>query len=194
MAEEYLNPEKEPTPSEEPPRENKILSRLKSVLVLLVLIGIVVASFWVSFQLGKKILMPIKKPSGKKIEAAIPEPPPSIKALQKLREAMSIEAKKLEAGKQKAVQAAKPKPKPKRVVRRAAAKRGYYKVQAGLFEEKENADELAAILEKNGFDYYTRKVDGGWRVQAGAYRAKSAAEALRQELKAKNLDSSIIYE
>ncbi|MFA4906577.1 MAG: SPOR domain-containing protein [Candidatus Margulisiibacteriota bacterium] len=191
MAEEYLNPEKEPSPNEEPPRENKLLSRLKSVLTLLVLIGIVVASFWVSFQLGKKILMPLKKPSEKKIEVAIPEPPPSIKALQKLREAMSVEAKKVEPKKKEAVRAAKPKPK---VARKTVLRRGYYKVQAGLFEEKENADEHAAILIKSGFDAYIKKVDGGWRVQAGAYRAKSAAEALRQELKAKNLDSSIIYE
>src|SRR3989344_7184857 len=127
-----------PEPAPEPPQENKIWSRIKSVLLFLVLIGIVIASFRVSFYLGKKILFPARKPA-ERIEAVIPEPPPSIKALQKLQAAMSAEARKKEL---KAAEA----PLKKKVYRpgqsRVYGRKHYYKVQAGVFEDEAAAEEL----------------------------------------------------
>lgn len=205
MAEEFLNinppenfPRKETGPGFEPRGENRFLSWLKGLLTFLVLVAVVVASFWVSFRLGKSILMPVKKTPERKIEAAIPEAPASIKALQRLQEAMSAEARKKEA--KKLARAAKPqlravrKPLCRVQKRKVAAGKGYYKVQAGWFADKEKAAELASRLKDSGFEVYQRKISGGWRVQAGAYKTKSTAEALRKKLKDKGFDSSLIYE
>jgi cell division septation protein DedD len=80
-------PENNPLPPENEP-ENELFSWLKNAAILLVLLLVVMASFWVSFQLGKRILSPAKN-SPEKISIVLPEPPPSLKALQK---ALSAEA------------------------------------------------------------------------------------------------------
>lgn len=183
-------PRKETGPGFEPPKENRLLAWLKGLLTFLVLVAVVVASFWVSFRLGKSILMPVKKAPERKIEAAIPEAPASIKALQRLQEAMSAEARKAAKPQLRAVR----KPLCRVQKRKAAAGKGYYKVQAGWFADKEKAAELAGKLKDSGFEVYQRKVSGGWRVQAGAYKTKSTAEVLRKKLKDKGFDSSLIYE
>jgi len=207
MAEEYLNinpPEgfqRKDAPVPEPPKENRFLSWIKGLFTFLILVIVVVVSFWISFQLGKNVLMPVRKISEKKIEAPIPEPPESIRALQRLREVMSKEAMKkarVKAGAKVPV-----KPKRKIVCRaktaaapvvKAAAGKHYYKVQAGWFADKSKADELAGRLKASGFDVFLKKVGGGWRIQAGAYKTKSTAEVLRRKLKEKGFDSSLIYE
>ena len=199
MAEEYLNINpsggdqgKEPPDQPEPPQENRFLQFLKSVLTFLLLVVIVIASFWVSFQLGKKILMPVKKTPEQQIVVAIPEPPPSIQALQKLQEAMSKEATKK-------VATVSPRKLPSRhrdvcPVQRRLAGKHYYKVQAGWFLEEGNANGLATKLKESGFEVYIKKVGRGWRVQVGAYKTKPSAEVLRKRLKEKGFDSTIIYE
>jgi cell division protein FtsN len=200
MAEEFLNinppenfPRKETGPGFEPPKENRLLAWLKGLLTFLVLLLVVVGSFWISFRLGKSILMPVKKTPERKIEVAIPEAPASIKALQRLQEAMSAEARKKEKAKAK-VAAKVVRPRRKMVYRAKPAAAHHYKVQAGWFADKGNADELASKLKASGFEVYQKKVSGGWRVQAGAYKTKSTAEALRKKLKDKGFDSSLIYE
>ncbi len=181
--------QKKDAPEHQPPRENRFLSWMKGLLTFLILVIVVVVSFWISFQLGKNILMPAKRISEKKIEAPIPEPPESIRALQKLQAVMSAEAKKkMKAPAKKAVR--------RKIcpVRLKPAGRHYYKVQAGWFADKAKADELAGKLKESGFEVFLKKVGGGWRVQAGAYNTRSTAEALRRKLKEKGFDSSLIYE
>ena len=195
MAEEFLNinppeprgPEIEPTP----PPENRLWAGMKSILIFLVLAAVVVGSFWISFQLGRRLLTPVKKIPEQKIEVPIPEPPASIKSLQRLQEIMSKEAAKKG-----------PKCLPRKVARakapsraKAAAAGGqYFKVQAGWFADKAKAQELGEKVKAGGFDVFIKKVGGGWRVQAGAYRTRSQAEALRRKLAGKGFDSTLIHE
>lgn len=182
MAEEYLNI----NPSENFQAKEKGSSRIRNFLIFLVLIGVVASSFWISFQLGKRILIPIKKIPERRIEVAIPEPPPSIKALQELERIMTPEAGK----KKPAAVAVKPVP----VKKTMAIKPVYYKVQAGVFVDKVNAQALADKVRASGFEVYLKKISTGWRVQVGAFRSKSEAEALQNALIGKGFKSRIIYE
>jgi cell division protein FtsN len=170
------------------PRENRFLALIKNILVFLVLVGIVLASFIISFQLGKKILAPSKK-APEKITVAIPEPPPS---LQKLQAIMSAEP---------AVK--KPAPKKSKKLRKSACRKSgavrpvsghYYKIQAGLFADKAQASELAGKMTDSGICVFIRKVGGDWRVQAGAYRTRGMADKAKAGLAAKGFESKVIFE
>ena len=174
---------------------------MKNFLITILLILIVMGSFWISFQLGKKILVVKKAPS--KIEVTIPEPPPSIKALQKLEEAMSASVETSTSAPRASVDELAGKPAEVKkmeirpmLVRKKAGGAGkcYYKVQAGWFADKSNAEKLANQLKAKGFDIYVKKVRDGWRVQVGAFRSKTEAKVLQSTLGEKGFNSQIIYE
>ncbi|MDD5382569.1 MAG: SPOR domain-containing protein, partial [Candidatus Margulisbacteria bacterium] len=167
----------EPERKEEPSRAAPLV---KNLLIFLLLVVVIIASFWVSFQLGKKILVPVKKPEAK-IEVAIPEPPPSIAGLQKAG-LLSKEAE----------QVAKPTAE-KRVCAPAAVGK-YYKVQAGFFVVKTNANNMVSKLKSQGFDAFIVKLGRGWRVQAGAFKSKKYALERQRALKAKGFDSALVCE
>ncbi|MCU0641700.1 MAG: SPOR domain-containing protein [Candidatus Margulisbacteria bacterium] len=197
MAEEYLNinpvppaPENEPGREIKLPEPNRFGAFLKNLLTFLLLLLVVIASFWVSFQLGRRILMPAKKlPGPPVIEAPVPETPESIKALQRLQAAISGESQKKTAVKAKLVS--------RQIVRKPVCRRarsGYYKVQAGWFTDRSLASDLSGRVKAAGFETYVRKVNGGWRVQAGAFWTRKKAEALRQQLIAKGFKPQVIFE
>jgi hypothetical protein len=193
---------------------------LKSALVFLVLVAIVIASFWVSFQLGKRILVPVKKPE-RRIDVAIPEPPASLKELAK---ALSREAEmKMKARKPKLALSLPPAGIPAKIAevkvhpRRDLHKKGlhskkletrpvkpveikvaaadhYYKVQAAVYRDKDNANAMAEKLKNAGFDIYVKKLQSGWRVQVGAFRTKTEADNLCKALSGKGFRSTVLYE
>ena len=174
------------------PRENRFLALVRNIFVFVVLLGIVLASFVVSFQLGKKILSPTKK-EPEKITAAIPEPPPSIKSLQKLQAIMSTETPKPAA--KTAVKRHK-----KRTYRRAAvsyrrtARGHYYKIEAGLFADKTQADALGEKMKASGIAIYIKPVGENWRVQAGAYRLQAQADKAKADIASKGFESKVVFE
>lgn len=171
------------------PHGNNFFGFIKSLSVFILLVAIIAASFWVSFLLGKRILMPARKVPRPKIEVTIPEPPASIAALQEFEE-ITKEVK---------TEPAKPKPK---IVKKSvkpekqytSVEKRYYKVQAGIFVHKSNALKTAERLEANGFQTYMKKVDQGWRVQVGAYIKESMAQSLQKALSAKGFAASVIFE
>jgi cell division protein FtsN len=189
----------EPPLPPEAPRGNKFFGWLRGFFIFIALVLVVLASFWISFQLGKKILSPAKKFAEEKIKAEIPEPPPSIKSLQKLGITVSGEAKKhLERALGK-VARAKPESirerKRTRIVKPAVAgKQYYYKIQAGVFADRSEAQELAEKMKAAGISVFVRKVKAGWRVQAGAYNTRAAAAKMQSGLKQKGFDATIIHE
>lgn len=202
------NPPNEPKIIPEPKPASRFAGWLKSLLIFIILCLIVIASFWISLQLGKRILSPANKLSEERIKAAIPEPPPSIKKLQELGINISGEARgrleKAFATCPKKVLEKKPAAKKKvhiremkhtRVVRHAAAAKGYYyKLQAGLFADKAGAKMLEEKLKAAGVDVFIKKVSAGYRVQAGAYKTRSAAAAMQSNLKKKGFSSTVIRE
>lgn len=66
-----------------------------------------------------------------------------------------------------------------------------YKVQAGAFKVKANADELAATLKSKGFDAFVVLDGGMFRVQAGAFRTKQNADDLVARLKQAGHDAFV---
>jgi len=174
------------------PRENRFLALIKSILVFIVLLGIVLASFIVSFQLGKKILMPSKK-APEKITATIPEPPPSLKSLQKLQAIMSAETS-VKPAKLAAKRHRKHHYRRALLAYRPSARGHYYKIEAGLFSDKTQADALGEKMKASGIAIYLKPVGGSWRVQAGAYRTKGMAEKQKAELASKGYTSKVVFE
>lgn len=166
-----------------PKRKSGFAGLIKNLLLFLLLAGVIVASFWISFHLGKRILVPVKKIPEHKIEVAIPEPPPSIAAMQSLEEVSPP-----------AVEKPEPKPEPEPELEPKVETKHYYKVQAGVFSQKNNAVEFAKKLRASGFETYIKKVCKGWRVQVGAFSKKARAQHLQNTLKAKGFKSIVIYE
>ncbi|NQT29456.1 MAG: SPOR domain-containing protein [Candidatus Saganbacteria bacterium] len=183
-----VNPDEDSKLLSEIRGENSAMAFFKKALLFLLLVGIIIASFWVSFQLGKKILVPVKKMPKTQVAIIIPEPPPNIAALQAIEGIEEVEAVKAppkEAVKTVAVKSTTYYP---------TASPKYYKVQAGYFLVKSNADNLAKKIKGNGFDTYVKRVGRGWRVQVGAFNRKSQALSVDRALTAKGFESIIVYE
>ncbi|MEH7252836.1 N-acetylmuramoyl-L-alanine amidase [Neobacillus niacini] len=70
------------------------------------------------------------------------------------------------------------------------ARADLFKVQAGAFSEKNNADALVRKLKSDGFEAFVF-TDGLYKVQAGAFSEQKNAEALMERLKAKGYQAFI---
>lgn len=66
-----------------------------------------------------------------------------------------------------------------------------YRVQAGAFRERENADNLLSLLENDGFPAYIIYQDGLYKVQVGAFSRLSNAIAMEREVRAKGYNTYI---
>ncbi len=66
-----------------------------------------------------------------------------------------------------------------------------YRVQVGAFYELENAENMKARLEADGFDTYIVYADGWYKVQVGAYSIKLNADAMLEMVRALGYDSYI---
>jgi cell division protein FtsN len=200
MEEYNWSQNQEPTPkpaepasrlNQEIPKKNQVVESSKNIALILILTIIIIGSFWVSFQLGKKLLVPVKKMPKEKIEVTIPEAPPSVAHLQKLEKLSGLKSATKPTTPAPAVCATKP------VVSNSTTKvvsGKYYKLQVGLFTYKSNAVNLTTKLTSCGLEAFYRSVKGKWRVQAGAYRKKSDALNAQKALKKKGYDSIIICE
>ena len=164
---------------------------LKNVFVGLILIGIVVGSFWVSFLIGKRVLVPVKNLETREtpnlVEEKIPVEEEDLSVLatpektaKPAEKATPVPSKRIETVK---TTVASPE------------KMMYYKVQAGLFTTKADADALVGSLKEKGVKAFVRKVSGSeYRVQVGAYRTRSSAQVLVNDLQSKGVEATIIYE
>ncbi|MFA5839397.1 MAG: SPOR domain-containing protein [Candidatus Margulisiibacteriota bacterium] len=164
----------------------------KGFIPFVVLIVVVVGSFWISFELGMRILNGGNNNVNKIIPSDIPEVPPEIAKLQTNK--VKLVKQPLKAVKSTAV-INKPLAvfaNPKRIVRTKSS--GYYKVQAGYFYDQSSAKALAEKLLGDGFDTYVKKVGTGWRVQVGAYKTKKLANVMQNSLKVKGYSSKLIVE
>ena len=121
-------------------------SWFRGLLTAVLLILLVIGSFWLSFFLGKKLLVPIKP---------LPEAPTLPKEEMVTPEAITAEAPVfIHERKTIEIPLTKPeeKPKPKAVAVPAAGT--FYKVQAGAFKNKENALNLSEKLQSEGFETF----------------------------------------
>lgn len=68
---------------------------------------------------------------------------------------------------------------------------GLYRVQAGAFKSKTNADAMLAKVKAKGFDTYMVKVGDLYKIQVGAFKVKANAEAMMKKLQAAGFSAFI---
>lgn len=66
-----------------------------------------------------------------------------------------------------------------------------YRVQAGAFRERQNADNLMRLLENDGFPVYIIYQDALYKVQVGAFARLSNAIAMEREVREKGYNTYI---
>lgn len=71
---------------------------------------------------------------------------------------------------------------------------GLYRVQAGAFKSKTNADAMLAKVKAKGFDTYMVKVGDLYKIQVGAFKVKANAEATLKKLQAAGFSAFITTE
>lgn len=71
------------------------------------------------------------------------------------------------------------------------APRGLFRVQAGAFAKKANAEAQAEKLRAAGYDAFLRESGGLYRVQAGAFASRTNAEAQAERLKKSGFDAFV---
>lgn len=71
---------------------------------------------------------------------------------------------------------------------------GLYRVQAGAFRSKANADAMLAKVKAKGFDTYMVKVGDLYKIQVGAFKVKANAEATLKKLQAAGFSGFITTE
>ncbi len=185
--------------SEEPKEESGPFAWLKNFFIVVVLLAIVVSCAFIVFNLGKGMMAP-RRPQAERIPTVIPEPPPSLQALQK---ALSAEAapvrrelpaqRHLRAARHHGSGAMRPA-RTSRSARQTAASGHYFKVQAAVYRHKSAAAGYAEKVRAAGFAIYVKKVTAGWRVQVGAFKTRAEAEKLQRSLGEKGFKSVVIYE
>jgi hypothetical protein len=182
---------------------------IKNVFIGFLLVGIVVGSFWVSFLIGKKVLVPPIKnlqtfeiPAPKtismsEIEKAIPvQDEPLIKEKEvkevevKAKLPQPVAAKNVLTAK-KIVAAVKPAIKAP-IAKTKGVK--HAKVIVGTYKTAAEANVLVTALKEKGFQSYVKALSGLYRVQAGAFDSKGKASPLVVKLKSKGFTPTVIVE
>jgi len=161
----------------------------RNLLVGFLLIGIVVGSFWISFLIGKRVLVPVKTISTRELTPIEEEIPEIEKKIVGGPAIASSEVGIIGVIEEEApAKIIEPQPVQPETMK-------YYKVQAGLFTTVSEAEELSARLKQSGFSCFIKKLSNStYRVQAGAFRTKSRAQTLVNQLQVKGFGSEIIYE
>jgi cell division protein FtsN len=172
----------------------------KNLLLSLLLVALIIGSFWLSYHIGKRFLFTAKRIPEPKIEIAIPEPPeppaaPAVKPDKEIKQTDEASKKAVKPKAPTVAKTTKTAEAPKKTASKTTtASKQYYKVQAGFFTNKSNALNLIKKLTTQGFSTYLRKLSNGWRVQVGAFKTKTQALSLQRSLGTKGFNSTIIYE
>lgn len=67
-----------------------------------------------------------------------------------------------------------------------------YLVQAGAYEEKENADAWREKLRRAGFEAFIKEENGQYKIQAGAFEKEENARKRMEELEAAGFPAFIV--
>lgn len=149
---------------------------LRNILLIIVLIGIVIASFWVSFLIGQRMLTPTKKlPTKYLTPEEAPAIPPSITLeVETVSKKPAAVSKKARALKPKAAVEEKPAVK--------AEAGGAWVIQVGAFSRSANAAALVKQLKAKGFIARYVKVGALFRVYAGGFNTAAEAKQYQSRL------------
>lgn len=156
---------------------------LKNIFLIILLIAVVIGSFWISFMMGKQILVPVKKLPGTELisgEATLPPPLTPAK--------LKFEIQGEKKAKPKVTRTVSLRPAARKV--RSAAARGDYFVQVGVFAIKDNADKVVSVLTEKGIA--SRQIVGKYHVViAGSNLSLSSARRLEEKIKSLGLEAVV---
>ncbi len=193
----------------------------KTVFVLVLIVVLVIGSFWISFLLGRQILSPLRKLPEidySAVQKSLDEPKPAVPQVQEqpavVEEELSEEpaavvvpeVKKTVPAKKPAAPAVKPAPAedmdddipespiPETAV--APASSGLYRVQVTTTKTKDDALAIMKDLKAGGFETFARDLGAGkgFSVQVGVFKSKKNADILIEQLKSKGFSGSISEE
>jgi cell division septation protein DedD len=191
---------------------------IKNFFVGILLVAIVIGSFWVSFLIGKKVLVPPVKNlptfestqqapkaiSKNELESAMPvqeEAPISEREIKEVEVKASLPRPIAPIIKRTTVttyrQAEIPvKTSIPKTTKTTVARTGtFYKVIVGNYGTIAETKQVTAALRVSGFQTYAKKTTTGYyRIQAGAFDTREKALPLVGKLKAKGFNPTIIAE
>lgn len=179
---------------------------LKTGLFIILCITVVAVSFWASFTLGSKVFFP----DSHKIKNLLPGVPRfahKVKTLLSTSDIIKVEAEfKHDLATEPTTPILPPEvrpqpiestPVPRPVVRRTLKprplnsataraanpqlKKGMYRVVAGAYTTRKEAEDVLANIKADGFASYIYGADNKYRIQIGAFKTKAAAEELRKK-------------
>ena len=156
---------------------------LKNIFLIILLIAVVIASFWISFMMGKQILVPVKKlPGTELISGEATLPPPLIPSKLKFE---------IQGDKKAPVRTTRTvslRPAARRA--RSVAPGGDYFVQVGVFAVKDNADKVISVLTEKGIA--ARRIAGKYHVVlVGSDLSLKSARRLEEKIKSLGLDAVV---
>lgn len=164
----------------------------KNLFLIIILVGVIILSFWISFNLGKNMLMPVTKkiPTADLLtmEADVMEKIGKITfeveslTMEGVQKEASEKTVKKQAPAYMMPKIAEPKRRHATAAQKAKAVVCAYKVQCGIFASSKNSDALSLKLKKKGFDPIVEKYGKYHRVYvcaSGASDAKNIAKRLR---------------
>lgn len=161
----------------------------RGLFIAIVMILVVVGSFWASFLIGKSMLTPVKSLS---TEGTLPLEEVAPILLPEIVPQEGIVPEKIEIPIKKEA----PVVGKKTGVKVKSARGGplaskWYKVQAGAFKDRESALELEKQLKLQGYPTHVYRKAGLWEIQVGAFKAEWRAKKLVGELQDKGFKASI---
>lgn len=200
-------------------RRKKSPVSLAGIGLVILVIVLVIGSFWVSFYIGKKILTPKKMlPEMSGFETKLDEQKselPKFFIPEKKVSKVALTEKKKEVVKKDPFFPEKKKKVTKKVIKTVAVKpvkkesaataktkavvteteAKLFKVQVMVVDSKDKALEEMKKLEAKGMEVYANDTgDGKFSVQAGAFKNKANALKIVNDLKAKGFSGKIISE
>jgi len=156
---------------------------LKNIFLIILLIAVVIASFYISFMMGKQILVPVKKLPGTELitgEATLPPPLTPAK--------LKFEIQGDKKAPKKTTHTISLRPAARKA--KTSAPGGDYFVQVGVFAIKDNADKVVSVLTEKGIA--ARQMVGKYHVViAGSDLSLSSARRLEEKIKSLGLEAVV---
>jgi hypothetical protein len=180
---------------------------LKTGLFILICILVIGVSFWASFTLGAKVFFPDSHRL-KSFFPTIPQVAHKVKQALSASDVIKVETEfkhdlaaepttpilppevrpqpvelKPVVKPHTTTTYKKPKPLAPAIARAANAplKKGMYRVVAGAYTTRKEAEDVLANIKADGFQSYVYGADNKYRIQIGAFKTKVAAEELRKK-------------
>jgi cell division septation protein DedD len=158
---------------------------LKNILLSIMLLGVIVLSFWISFLIGKQMLIPVKKiPTGYLITGEATLPPPLSP------EKISLEVETVKTAPLSESKTTKPA-YTKTTVKKAEPTEEIYYIQSGLFSSKANAQKLVSDLKAKGYEASFKKAGKFYKVTAGEGLTLSEAKSQAAQIKASGFEAIV---